>query len=79
MLVVCREALELVLCRVAGEVEALGLGEEDAEDGLEEGRVEVERDVDEGVSAFLQSEIASAPVGTFVNCITGRLEYTRSF
>lgn len=71
MLVVCREALELVLCRVAGEVEALGLGEEDAEDGLEEGRVEVEGDVDEGVSAFLGREISSALIEDVVNCIIG--------
>lgn len=47
------EALELVLGAVARGAEGLGVGEEDAEDGLEEGGVEVEGDVDEGVGAFL--------------------------
>lgn len=53
MLSVGSEPLELKLGRVAGAGDALGLGEEDSEDWLEEGRVEVERDVDQRIGAIL--------------------------
>lgn len=45
MLVLGREALELVLGRDVRYVEALCLREQDAEYGLEQGRVQVEGDV----------------------------------
>lgn len=54
MLVVCRETLGLVPWRVAPSVEALRLGQQNAEDGLEEGRVELQGDVYEGIRAVLR-------------------------
>lgn len=53
MLSVGSEPLKLKLGRVAGAGDALGLGEEDSEDWLEEGRIEVERDVDQRIGAIL--------------------------
>lgn len=53
MLSVGSEPLKLKLGRVAGAGDALGLGEEDSEDWLEEGRIKVERDVDQRIGAIL--------------------------
>ena len=53
LLAVEAKTLQLVLGSVARRAEGLGVREEDAQDGLEEGRVEVKRNVDEGVGAFL--------------------------
>lgn len=54
VLVLGGEAVVLAAGGRGGFLEALGLGEEDADDGLEDGGVDVEGDVDEGEGPFLR-------------------------
>ena len=53
VLLVGRQAVELVLGRVGGDVEVLRLRDEGADDGLDEEGVEFVGEVDEVVGAFL--------------------------
>lgn len=58
VLLVGSQAVELVLGGMGGDVEVLGLGNEGADDGLDQEGVELVGKADEVVGAFLGGEVS---------------------